>query len=343
VALIETPLRNVETATNELAGAAHYKLTAETAFELAYGRPIPPSVREQLAHVGVRPYAGDIGVLRSVIAALDRQTHPTPITIRFGAAQIETVSLDGFSLVLDTDDFAVSHAVLEAGNYEAHLRGFVERVLRPGMTVVDIGANIGFYTMLFASIVGQEGKVIAFEPNTENNRLLLLSVAKNRFSQVRIFPVALGESAGAAFFSPHIGNNGGLMASTEETLLHPNCTVVACLRLDQVIDERVDYIKADIEGAEYRALLGATKLIEKWHPIVTTEFSMEMLSRVSGIAGGDFIRWLQGFGYTPYLLTRDMSGPQVIDDVDCFLANWGDPLRIEDLVFWPANVSFPLP
>jgi FkbM family methyltransferase len=343
VAKIETVLRNLETATNELVNVARYKLTPETAFELAYGRPIPSSGRERLAYAGVHPHVGDIGVLRSVIAAFDRQTYPTPITIRFGAAQTETVSLDGFDLVLDTDDLAVSRSILGARNYEVHLRGFVERVLHPGMTVIDIGANIGFYTMLFASIVGQRGKVIAFEPNTENNRLILLSVEKNRFSHVRTFPVALGESPGAVFFSPHIGSNGGLMPSTGETLLDPNCTVVPCLRLDQVIDERLDFIKVDIEGGEYHALLGATKLIEKWHPIITTEFSMEMLPRVSGIAGGDFIRWLQGFGYASYVVARDMSGLKAIDDVDRFVAEWGDPVRIEDLAFWPANAAFPLP
>jgi FkbM family methyltransferase len=316
-------------------------LTAERAFELAYGRFMSEKDREWLARVGLRAGSSDLGRLRSVIAAFDRQTHPTTITIRFDAEQLVPVAFPGFDLITDFDDLAVSRPLIGGTNYEGHLRRLVETVFRPGMTAVDIGANIGLYTMLFATLVKEEGKVFAFEPNSENCRLILLSAAKNRFPQVHLFPVALAASAGAALFSPAIGSNGGLMANGGEMLMHPNCNVVPCLRLDQLVDERVDFIKIDVEGAEHRALVGATKLIETWRPIITTEFSVEMLARVSRISGRDFINWMIQFDYRPFLVARDKPELLAIVDVDDFLADWGDVQRIEDLAFWPRDAALP--
>jgi FkbM family methyltransferase len=311
-------------------------LTVEQAFELVYGRAITSEEFHCLSKFGVGDATTDLGLLRSVVAAFDRQTYPTPLSLRCGAEQFTTIDFETFKLVLDTSDVSVGRPIMTAKEYEPHLCAFVKSVLRPKMTVVDVGANVGFYTMMFASIVGSTGKVIAFEPNSENNRLILLSLEANKFSQVQLFPFALAESAGSVFFSPMLGSNGGLMPSTSETLTHPNCTVVPCHRLDAMVTEHIDFIKIDVEGAEYRALSGGMELIKRFRPIVTTEFSMEMLPRVSRISGGDFLKWMKGFGYRIHLLTQDRSGQPEITDIDAFLAGWGDLGRIEDLAFLPT-------
>jgi FkbM family methyltransferase len=247
------------------------------------------------------------------------------------------IDLGSFKLILDKSDISVSREILSLKNYEPHLRAFVERMLKPEMSAIDIGANIGFYTLMFASIVGHRGKVFSFEPNTENSRLILLSLMENDFPQVQLLPFALSNRMEAAFFSPALGSNGAFMPNSRETLTHPNCTVVPCQRLDTVINEPVDFIKVDVEGAEYLVLSGGGELLQRYRPIIVAEFSMEMLPRVSGIGGADFLKWMNSFGYGVHLLCRDGSGMEKVSDIDIFLANWGNPFRIEDLAFIPST------
>lgn len=315
-------------------------LTKAEAFSIAYGRE-PTS--EEMAHVlalapNDEPTAA--GQLRSVIATIDRQCLASPITVRFGEGDLVLLDLEGFRLFTDRADVSVSVPIARTGKYEKHLSGFFRRVVKPGMTVVDIGANIGFYTMLFASLVGDDGRVLAFEPNSENCRLLLLTIEANNFRQVTLFPFALAEEMAALYFTPAIGSNGLVLPGRKETLLDPNCVVVPSMRLDDIERGQVDVIKADIEGAEYRALRGAEAIIRRCRPIITTEFSLEMLGRVSGVQGPEFLKWMQGFGYRAYLLKRTRNEIDIIEDVDAFFASWGDFCRIEDLAFIPSNMDF---
>jgi FkbM family methyltransferase len=205
------------------------------------------------------------------------------------------------------------------------------------MSVVDVGANIGYYTMLAASLVGKDGSVTAFEPNSENARLILLSVEQNGFSQVNVIPLALSNKTGSAFFSPHMGSNGGLLPGTEESLMNPQCIVVPTMRMDDILANRVDFIKVDTEGAEGLILAGATRIIDRDRPIISSEFSPEMLARVSGV---DAFEFLMSFKRRDYrIMTLDRSAGQdaevELDDVPAFIRNYGSPTRIEEIVFVP--------
>lgn len=310
--------------------------TLRRAFRLAYGRYPNVAERRHLRTCEAESYAS---TLRSIIASFDRQNYPTPVTVRFAENDLETTDIGTFKLILDKHDISVSRPIIASKQYEPHVRAFVEKFLRTGMTMIDIGANVGFFTMLCASIVGEDGKVFAFEPNSENCRLIVLSLSANGFKNVRLYPFALSNAFGAAYFTPMIGSNGGFMSSAPETVVHPNCTIVATARLDDVINERVDLIKADVEGAEYLALYGGRSLIEQYRPMIVTEFSLEMLSRVSGIAGADFLRWMIGFSYRPFVLERAGAGMLEITDVNSFLSTWGFFGRIEDIAFVPKEAK----
>ncbi len=265
-----------------------------------------------------------------MISVLDRQTYPTPISVRFDKSELACAKLEGVKLWLDRSDYAVSASVINHGAYEPHMVAFLKEHVRKGMNVVDIGANVGVFSMLAAS---QGAKIFAFEPNTENCRLILMSAAENGFD-VKLFPLALSDEAGALFFTPHIGSNGGLLPSRIETLSNPNCIVVPAMPLDDLVFEKVDFIKADVEGAEYLALKGGEKIIREYKPIITIELSMEMIRRVSGIDGIDFIRWIQAFGYRGFLIGRNGQKTE-IDDLDVFASEWGEHTRIEDIAFLP--------
>lgn len=118
-------------------------------------------------------------------------------------------------------------------------------------------------------------------------------------------------------------------------MLNPNCTVVPITRLDNIITEKVDVIKIDVEGAEGLVVRGGAGLIESHRPIITSEFSLEMLSRVSSMAGKDYLRYFRDQYYTIYVCDRKTYDLIAIKDIDDFVNNYGEHTRIEDLVFIP--------
>jgi hypothetical protein len=77
------------------------------------------------------------------------------------------IDLGSFKMILDKSDISFSREILSLKDYEPHLRAFVERMLKPEMSVIDIGTNIEFYTLMFTLIVEHRGKVFSFEPNYE--------------------------------------------------------------------------------------------------------------------------------------------------------------------------------
>jgi FkbM family methyltransferase len=314
-------------------------LSKERAFEIAYGRRPSAAETEQLRHPDLAGGNEPASQLRSVIACFDRQRLPTPLSVRFTERDLERVECGGFSLVLDRCDISVSRSIIASQQYEPHLSALLRRIVKPGMTAVDIGANVGFYTMLLGERVGRSGRVLAFEPNTENCRLLMLSIDANGFNHIKLYPFALSTNIGAAFFTSHIGSNGGFLPNVDTTVTDPNCVVVPSIRLDTIVTEPVHFIKADVEGAEYLAFSGGEGLLRQFHPVITAEFSLEMLQRVSGISGADFLKWMKNLGYRAYLVARE--GPiEEIDDVDTYLSGWGSQFRIEDIAFIPQELNF---
>jgi FkbM family methyltransferase len=151
------------------------------------------------------------------------------------------------------------------GSYEAQKQREIARTLRPGAVVYDVGANVGFYTLLSARLVGRAGRVLAFEPLPRNLEYLNRHLALNDVRNVLVMPVAVGREGGTALFDAgrdpsegRLSEDGGL-----------EVTVVS---LDEVGAQGEvpppDLIKMDIEGAELEALRGATRLLTENRPIL---------------------------------------------------------------------------
>jgi FkbM family methyltransferase len=312
------------------------RLSRQEAFALAFGRAPTAVETERLMALRPSRIPSDAAQLRVVIAAFDKLQLPTPIAVRFGIEDIESVDCGGFLLVVDRADPAVGRAIKHDRRWEPHLCDFVRRVVGPGMTAIDAGANVGFFTMLFARLVGPQGRVLAFEPNSENCRLLLLSRAANGFETVALYPFALAEKFDALVLASAVGSNGALVCD-RAAIAGGNGVIVPGLPLDALGLARADFVKLDLEGAEYRALKGAEQLLQRCRPIIAAEFSLEMLDRVSGIGGGDFLRWIAALGYRPHLVDRTTHALDPIADIDAFLAGWGSHLRVEDLALIPVE------
>lgn len=145
------------------------------------------------------------------------------------------------------------------GSYEAPKQMRIIELVRPGMVCWDVGANVGFYTLLLAELVGPEGKVFAFEPVPRNVEFLRRHVEMNRYQNVRIIPCALGDIDAETGFDPGPNASMGHMADGGRLK-------VSCSRADSLLAagevEVPDLIKIDVEGAEADVLRGAFGAME---------------------------------------------------------------------------------
>jgi FkbM family methyltransferase len=307
-------------------------------FSVIYDRAITEEQLGCLNAVGVANAKTAHSTIRRIIGAIDRQRLSTPLHVHFDSNDVSFVDFDGFKLAIDLADSSVSVPIMHSHAYEPHVPAFMRNYIKPGMNVIDIGANIGYFTMLASTLVGDNGGVIAFEPNSENARLILLDIEINRARNVRLLPVALSNSMGNAYFSTHLGSNGGFLPSSAEILQSAQCVVVPIFRLDQLIHDRVDVMKIDVEGAEGLVVDGGWSTIENRRPVVVTEFSPEMLARVSGVQALDYLRRFVDTGHRVFHLERDKAdgvGAE-IRDIRAFLEGYAET-RIEDLAFVPVG------
>ena len=306
--------------------------------QLVYGNNsnINDSLRSTIRGILGKDAVESMADVRAVTMALDRQSLPTPMIVRFSAEDIKFGLVNGIECPMDRHDISVSVPGAAAGSYEPHLVACFGKICRPGSVVFDIGANVGFHSLLLSKLAGEGGHVYAFEPNSENCRLILLASEHNRAVNITLLPIALSDQRGWAYFSSHLGSNGGFV-SQQFVALHGHGTVVPTFTLDEMSLPKVNVIKIDVEGAEYRALKGGQVLLSRNRPAIVCEFSIEMVSRVSGVAPADFLNWIAGMDYKLFVLDRKSCAAAPVDSISAFFNGWGSPVRIEDLLFLPRE------
>ena len=278
-----------------------------------------------------------ISQLRAVISSFERHTHATPLSVRFTSEDLITVELQDFKFILDRRDHAVSGSIIAQGWFEKHVTSAIRQFLRPGMIAIDIGANIGFQTMHMAAVVGTSGMVYAIEPSSENCRLIVINAEENNFSHIAVHPVALSDMSGYVLITPQIGSNGLIFPVNIRDFSH---TVVACTKLDSLIDDdqRINLIKIDVEGYEYRAVRGALDTIRRSMPVIVSELSPYMLRIMSNIRAEEYLSMMTSLGYATHLIDKN-QGIQPEVAAGKLLSEWGGDDRIEDVVFLPHDAS----
>lgn len=312
-------------------------MTSAEAYAFLFGHPPTPETLALLASRGRSDPIATLSDARRLAMALDRVDHPTTAHIRFTEADLHTVQLDGFAMTIDVADLAVSNHIVASGIWEPELTAVFRRYLRPGHHVADIGANVGYFTLLARSLVGPAGHVHAFEPNPENARLILLNLARNGFANVSLLPLALSDRPGHALFTAGIGSNGKLEGDRPHGLEGGASVVVPTMRLDDLMHGPLDFMKLDTEGAEYRILRGAQRILATHHPIVSTEFSCDMLAATSGVAPREFLSLFLAHGYAIHTLDPGTHGLVPVPGIDTYLQAWTAPDRVDTLILLPAG------
>ena len=170
------------------------------------------------------------------------------------------------------------------GSFEPNEFAFLDRVLKPGMVFVDVGANDGYYTLFAAQRVGPSGRVVAVEPSTRERMNLRRNIARNRLDHVTVVPVALGAASGTADLRLAQGVHSG-----HNTLGHFANDGVQAEWVEQVdmrtVDEmaaelgltHIDIMKIDVEGAEASVIAGARNVLTAARPLIMLEISDKAL------------------------------------------------------------------
>lgn len=203
----------------------------------------------------------------------------------FGAKKSQLVDVQGFKMYTDPQDSAISPQLLSKGCWEPFETEVFKGLIKPGMTVVDIGANIGYYSLLASRLVGELGKVYAFEPFGDTCDILARSIAVNGMQNVSLVRKAVTNEIGYARlyfgkYTPACNNLNG----------KGDFITVSCTTLDSELRSgKIDLIKMDIEGAEVKALVGMQRIIRD-NPdlILVTEVFPEALQK----AGTSFITYV---------------------------------------------------
>jgi FkbM family methyltransferase len=169
---------------------------------------------------------------------------------------VRTVRLDGYRIELDLTDYI--QRMIFLGAYERWESRIVRRLLQPGMCVVDVGANIGYFTLLAARRVGRTGRVFAIEPSPYAADRLDKTISKNEISHVRLERCGLGQRRGEVLlYDAEKGNHSPTMLGDSGTpgKLVPIRSLDECVREWSI--DRIDLLKVDVEGYEPEVFAGA--------------------------------------------------------------------------------------
>ena len=222
-------------------------------------------------------------------------------------------------LFLNQSDAAVS-APIALDFFEQTELALFRKTIQPGMTVVDIGANLGLYTVIAGKLVGPNGKVFACEPEPSNFALLKKNVEANKLSNVVLFDIAVSEKAGEVELFLHHNNKGSPSLATWSEKKTPSRRVRTDT-LDNLLSAygspAVDVIKMDIEGAEERALRGMSETIARSPRLVLfSEFFPKRIEAVSKRPAESFLQGLLDKGFTLETLPKNTNVRKKIYDTE---------------------------
>jgi FkbM family methyltransferase len=231
------------------------------------------------------------------------------------------VPVMGKTLYVDLKDQFVSSELFTKGIWEPEETAFVNGVLRPGMVVVDVGANIGYYTVLASGIVGSTGRIYAFEPDPSNFKLLRKNVEINQCSNVTIERKAVTNSRQNLLLyrsSENLGDHRIWKDSSSVVKAGKNSVVpIEGTALDEYFgagSTRVDFLKMDVQGAEYNAFLGMRSVLTG-NPaiIVLSEFWPGGLES-AGASGKLFLQEARSLGFNIFRLSGQV--PVEVSDAE---------------------------
>ena len=178
------------------------------------------------------------------------------------------VDVNGYKMLVHMEEYkgidGIAQQLMFQGTYEKYTTILFKRFVGGGMNVIDIGANIGYYTLLAAKLVGDKGKVFAFEPEPRNHTLLLKNIELNGYKNIIPRQQAVSSKSGKVKLFLHEVESGA-HSLYEVRKDAREAIVVDAVSLDEFFAGKeypIDIIKIDVEGAEMTVLLGMPKIVK---------------------------------------------------------------------------------
>ena len=186
---------------------------------------------------------------------------------------VKTIIGDGVKMWYQWNDLHIGQRIA-LGKYEPYLTKLMMEILKrvqdDKAVFVDVGANIGYYSLLGAK---KGARVWAIEPDEENFAILEKNVKTNGLEgKIKLVKAGAGEKKGWSEIEKSESNFGAHK-------LKKGRGIIKIVKLDDVIKEKVDVIKIDVEGMEAEVVMGAKKLIEKWRPTIFFEYGVNLRNR----------------------------------------------------------------
>ncbi len=239
--------------------------------------------------------------------------------------ELKVEGMPGIRMYLDPKDLIITPAIFGFGSWEAIETAWFLRVVKPGDIIVDAGANLGYYTIIGSRLVGDTGKVYAFEPEPASFALLQKNVRLNGLTNVVLEQKALSNRKGIVklFIAPL--NKGDHRIYQPEGESRTSVEVEA-VRLDEYFHDHergIDLIKMDTQGAEGLILEGMTGLLEGRTdgPTIFMEFWPHGLEGM-GTDAGALLKSLQSYHYQFYeFLRKDTKRLPLVEPADLLAAH----------------------
>jgi FkbM family methyltransferase len=196
--------------------------------------------------------------------------------------------------------------ILNFGAYEKTDSAMMFRLIRPGSTVLDIGANVGWYALNIARL-SDARQVLAFEPVQTTFTALQANVELNQLRNVVAYNLGFSDHAGeAVFYCPPGGSDNASAAnlSEREDVQTTHCQLMTLDEFVTAHQVSVDFIKCDVEGAELFVFRGALETLQRWHPIILAEMLRKWSAKFN-YHPNEIIELLAGLGYCCFTAKAD--------------------------------------
>ena len=241
----------------------------------------------------------------------------------------ETAIVGGARMYLAKDRISLQMALSKT--WEPRNSALVQEHVRRGDTVVDVGAHIGYFTLLFSRLVGKDGRVYAFEPNPGNYQLLKMNIEANECRNVIIEQKAVSDRTGTSRlkYGMICGANAG-----SDSCISDDSLPVETVSLDEYFgDEKVQisFLKMDIEGHELSALRGAARTIERSESMkILTEFDPFRWLKV-GVNPKEFLELLARVGFEVSIIDSTRAELQLVTNHDLMVRRYNQMGKNLDL------------
>lgn len=239
---------------------------------------------------------------------LFRKKKHQAISLPVGAAPVPaSVKFRGCTFRMP-DHWVITKQLLDGKDYEPWVLDYFLQTLEPGMTVLDVGASWGAFALPAARKIGPTGQVIAVEMSPGNGRVILESAKANAIDNIRLILVGVSDILGTAFLRRQtMHNNHQLEPSGDGVPANlDDFDIAPVVPLDLLRSEfgKVDVMKIDIEGMEYRAFMGAKAFMAEQKPITFLEYSPRFQAETSRAEGSALLSFFLDMGYGVEILHR---------------------------------------